>query len=51
MFALGWVRRTPRRRVVQVTELGRDKLPQVLGLPAGWAQPAGDGGAPMRRAG
>lgn len=42
LFALGWVRRTQRRRVVQVTELGQRKLPAVLGLPADWAQPAGD---------
>jgi DNA-binding transcriptional ArsR family regulator len=40
LFALGWVRRTQRRRVVQVTGLGQEKLPRVLGLPADWAQPA-----------
>ena len=40
LFALGWVRRTQRRRVVQVTDLGQEKLPEVLGLPANWAQPA-----------
>ena len=40
LFALGWVRRTQRRRVVQVTDLGQEKLPEVLGLPADWAQPA-----------
>jgi len=40
LFALGWVRRTERRRVVQVTELGQRNLPEVLGLPADWAQPA-----------
>ena len=34
------MRRTQRRRVVQVTELGHRKLSQVLGLPADWAQPA-----------
>jgi DNA-binding transcriptional ArsR family regulator len=40
LFALGWVRRTQRRRVVRVTGLGQDKLPQVLGLAADWAEPA-----------
>jgi DNA-binding transcriptional ArsR family regulator len=40
LFALGWVRRTQRRRVVQVTDLGQQKLPEVLGLPTDWAQPA-----------
>jgi DNA-binding transcriptional ArsR family regulator len=40
LFALGWVRRTQRRRVVRVTDLGQEKLPEVLGLPADWAQPA-----------
>ena len=42
LFALGWVRRTQRRRVVQVTELGQRKLRGVLGLPADWADPAAD---------
>ena len=37
LFGLGWVRRTQRRRVVQVTDAGRDQLHQVLGLPADWA--------------
>lgn len=51
LFGLGWVRRTQRRRVVQVTELGREKLPEVLGLPADWAQPAtGDAGLSRRAA-
>ena len=51
LFGLGWVRRTQRRRVVQVTDAGRDQLPRVLGLPADWAQPAPDGGTPMLAAG
>jgi len=37
--------------VVQVTGLGQGKLPAVLGLPAGWAQPAtGDAGLSRRAA-
>jgi DNA-binding transcriptional ArsR family regulator len=50
LFALGWVRRTQRRRVVQVTDLGREKLPEVLGLPADWAEPADEDAWPDRRA-
>ena len=50
LFALGWVRRTQRRRVVQVTDDGRDQLHQVLGLPADWAQPAAGDAWPGRRA-
>ena len=50
LFALGWVRRTQRRRVVQVTDAGRDRLHQVLGLPADWAEPAERSGSwPDRR--
>ncbi len=49
LFALGWVRRAQRRRVVQVTGLGREKLPEVLGLPADWAEPAPDGTAGLSR--
>ncbi len=40
MFALGWVRRTDRRRVVRVTDTGREHLPATLGLPRDWDQPA-----------
>jgi DNA-binding transcriptional ArsR family regulator len=40
LFELGWVTRGQRRRVVRVTEAGQARLPSVLGLPAGWADPA-----------
>jgi hypothetical protein len=40
LFALGWVRRTDRRRVVRVTDSGRENLPGTLGLPSDWDQPA-----------
>jgi DNA-binding transcriptional ArsR family regulator len=40
LFALGWVTRTQRRRVVRVTEAGREKLPEVLGLASDWDQSA-----------
>jgi DNA-binding MarR family transcriptional regulator len=40
LFALGWVTRTQQRRVVRVTETGREKLPEVLGLAPDWDQPA-----------
>ncbi len=40
LFALGWVRRTERRRVVRVTDAGREHLPATLGLDPGWDQPA-----------
>jgi DNA-binding transcriptional ArsR family regulator len=40
LFALGWVRRTDRRRVVRVTDSGRENLPGTLGLPPDWDQPA-----------
>jgi DNA-binding transcriptional ArsR family regulator len=40
LFALGWVRRTDRRRVVRVTDTGREHLPATLGLPRDWDQPA-----------
>jgi len=39
LFALGWVTRTQRRRVVRVTDSGSVNLPAVLGLPADWDQP------------
>jgi hypothetical protein len=39
LFALGWVARTGRRRVVRVTGSGSGNLPAVLGLPADWDQP------------
>ena len=32
LFALDWVRRTDRRRVVRVTDSGRENLPGTLGL-------------------
>jgi len=38
LFALGWVARTQRRRVVRVTDAGWVNLPAVLGLPADWDQ-------------
>jgi DNA-binding transcriptional ArsR family regulator len=38
LFALGWVRRTDRRRVVRVTDPGRESLPGILGLPRDWDQ-------------
>ena len=40
LFALGWVRRTDRRRVVRVTDAGRENLPGTLGLAPDWDQPA-----------
>ena len=40
LFALGWVRRTDRRRVVRVTDPGRENLPGTLGLAPDWDQPA-----------
>jgi DNA-binding transcriptional ArsR family regulator len=40
LFALGWVTRTQQRRVIRVTEAGREKLPEVLGLAPDWDQPA-----------
>jgi hypothetical protein len=40
LFALGWVRRTDRRRVVRVTGAGREHLPATLGLSCDWDQPA-----------
>lgn len=40
LFALGWVRRTDRRRVVRVTDAGREHLPATLGLCRDWDQPA-----------
>ena len=40
LFALDWVRRTDRRRVVRVTDSGRENLPGTLGLPRDWDQPA-----------
>ena len=40
LFALDWVRRTDRRRVVRVTDAGRENLPGTLGLPRDWDQPA-----------
>ncbi len=39
LFALGWVQRTGRRRVVRVTEPGEQRLRDVLGLPADWSSP------------
>ena len=39
LFALGWMARTRRRRVVRVTDSGSVNLPAVLGLPADWGQP------------
>jgi DNA-binding transcriptional ArsR family regulator len=39
LFALGWVTRTQRRRVVRVTDAGQVNLPAVLGLPADWDHP------------
>jgi hypothetical protein len=33
LFALGWVRHTDRRRVVRVTDSGREHLPGTLSLP------------------
>jgi hypothetical protein len=33
LFALGWVRHTDRRRVVRVTDSGRENLPGTLSLP------------------
>ncbi len=39
LFALEWVRRTDRRRVVRVTDSGRENLPGTLGLPSDWDQP------------
>ena len=40
LFALGWVRRTDRRRVVRITGPGRENLPGTLGLAPDWDQPA-----------
>jgi DNA-binding transcriptional ArsR family regulator len=40
LFALGWVRRTDRRRVVRVTGSGQENLPGTLGLAPDWDQPA-----------
>jgi DNA-binding transcriptional ArsR family regulator len=40
LFELGWVGRGERRRVVRVTDGGREKLTAVLGLPPGWDEPA-----------
>ena len=40
LFALGWVRRADRRRVVRLTDSGRENLPGTLGLPSNWDQPA-----------
>jgi DNA-binding transcriptional ArsR family regulator len=40
LFALDWVRRSDRRRVVRLTDTGRENLPGTLGLPADWDQPA-----------
>ena len=40
LFALDWVRRTDRRRVVRLTEAGRENLPETLGLAPDWAQAA-----------
>ena len=40
LFALGWVRRTDRRRVVRVTDSGQENLPGTLGLAPDWDQPA-----------
>lgn len=40
LFALDWVRRTGRRRVVRVTDSGWENLPGTLGLPRDWDQPA-----------
>ena len=40
LFALDWVRRTDRRRVVRLTDSGRENLPGTLGLPRDWDQPA-----------
>jgi hypothetical protein len=34
------VRRTDRRRVVRVTDTGRENLPGTLGLALDWDQPA-----------
>jgi hypothetical protein len=34
------VRRTDRRRVVRVTDSGRENLPGTLGLAPDWDQPA-----------
>jgi DNA-binding transcriptional ArsR family regulator len=45
LFALGWVSRSQRRRVVRVTDSGRENLPARLGLPADWDQPAAGGGS------
>ena len=39
LFALGWVQRTGRRRVVRVTEPGEQQLCEALGLPADWRSP------------
>jgi len=40
LFALDWVRRTARRRVVRVTDAGRENLPRTLGLAPDWDQSA-----------
>jgi DNA-binding transcriptional ArsR family regulator len=40
LFALDWVRRSDRRRVVRLTDSGRENLPGTLGLPSDWDQPA-----------
>jgi len=40
LFALDWVRRTDRRRVVRLTDSGRENLPGTLGLSRDWDQPA-----------
>ena len=40
LFALGWVQRTDWRRVVRVTNSGRENLPATLGLAPDWDQPA-----------
>ena len=40
LFALDWVRRSDRRRVVRLTDSGRENLPGTLGLPSNWDQPA-----------
>jgi hypothetical protein len=37
------VRRTDRRRVVRVTDPGRENLPETLGLAPDWDQPTPDG--------
>jgi len=44
LFALGWVSRSQRRRVVRVTEAGRENLAALLGLPADWDRPDGTAG-------